>query len=756
MVATSPCEYCYCIKGRQHCVRPHCLLEVPGCKPEYSKHSCCPVKYHCSDSKSESKAETTTAASSTQPSGSWCKVNGTSYPEGEKLEGVGTECENCYCMKGRVRCEPIICALPVDACTPVTAPGHCCPSSYNCSSVDVGTTVPNLKEEGETTEYSSPTTLKSETESSTLMETTEGTTLDSGTNVTELRSGTEGVTAEGVTTLNPGSAEHTTLSVEPTTLLAEHTTLPVEPSTLLESNSSSPVRAIPDVLEAILNRTLAKEEEYDYDYNEPSLPPSLPNLKIIPFVAADAVVNEQDEYRSRLEGKTEIPIYLDIPQPNRFSPPSKTEGGFVPRDPVIDGPFYESKFEKPFNQNEAQVEFTSETLLPPITEPPKLFEEGKCDSEGRMYHHGEVVSEPNACELCVCYYRQIHCQKPKCNPIKSGCKRVHDGDSGCCGREICGSTAESPTRITNNFEMSSLSTLLPESMSNIPAVTVADLVVTPNPFKDVIRTEPAPDLEDIMKDMLPHIMTESSPIKPATPNFTLPNKNGIKERGNETVLQNGYRNQTKHAQKLGELNSTNVLNKTNEYLQLTLNGTKGENSSKYEDDYEDSFSLSSVLDLLFKGASPTSNPKPNSPTTTQLPFKGYNIHHTNQKQDINNAIENVEAPYVGHKDKLTEKPNDLSIFNDYQADESRNDTKEEEESSEKVAPNKADPKLNHNSTGSSGNKTIKDDIASGLLKLAGCNIYGRMYRVGRIISELSSPCLECMCTEFGVQCRKLC
>lgn len=43
----------------------------------------------------------------------------------------------------------------------------------------------------------------------------------------------------------------------------------------------------------------------------------------------------------------------------------------------------------------------------------------------------------------------------------------------------------------------------------------------------------------------------------------------------------------------------------------------------------------------------------------------------------------------------------------------------------------------------------------GLLKLAGCNIYGRMYRVGRIISELSSECLECRCTEVGVNCTPL-
>lgn len=46
-------------------------------------------------------------------------------------------------------------------------------------------------------------------------------------------------------------------------------------------------------------------------------------------------------------------------------------------------------------------------------------------------------------------------------------------------------------------------------------------------------------------------------------------------------------------------------------------------------------------------------------------------------------------------------------------------------------------------------------LGLGLPKLAGCNIYGRMYRVGRIIAELSSPCQECKCTELGVQCRSL-
>lgn len=46
-------------------------------------------------------------------------------------------------------------------------------------------------------------------------------------------------------------------------------------------------------------------------------------------------------------------------------------------------------------------------------------------------------------------------------------------------------------------------------------------------------------------------------------------------------------------------------------------------------------------------------------------------------------------------------------------------------------------------------------LGPGIFKLAGCNIYGIMYRVGRIITELTTPCQECWCTEFGVQCKQL-
>lgn len=44
---------------------------------------------------------------------------------------------------------------------------------------------------------------------------------------------------------------------------------------------------------------------------------------------------------------------------------------------------------------------------------------------------------------------------------------------------------------------------------------------------------------------------------------------------------------------------------------------------------------------------------------------------------------------------------------------------------------------------------------AGGLRIDSCNIYGQMYRVGRIIDELSGPCVECKCTEIGVNCVNL-
>ncbi|XP_024082879.1 uncharacterized protein LOC106664958 isoform X2 [Cimex lectularius] len=642
-MTSSLCEYCYCIKGKQHCVRPQCTLSVPGCSPEYAKHSCCPTKYNCSDA--SNMTTSTTVSPTSTPSYIGCHVEGVKYPEGERLLKMEKNCENCFCMQGRVRCEPVVCSMPpLSHCRPIISKGHCCPTSYNCSPEEETESSVTKESQFETTTFVTEenfTTYFPESTTPFVTTTFDDTTMTEVGNDTELRSG--------------GYDDQYVDADATTTEYFLSTTSPSQITTMKLNSSASPtVRAIPAVLEAIINRTLERDGDYDeYDYNEPSLPPSLPNLKIIPFVAADAVVtgDEGSEPFEHDDGKlrtTQGPLFFEVPQNSKFSPPAETEGGFLPRDPMIDGPFYESKFEGPFvGSSNVQSEHTSETNLPLITEPPKLFEEGRCKTKGTTYHHGEVVSEPKACELCVCYFGKVHCQKAKCSD-KSQCHK-----DSCCQ---CDDGLEEPLKSEVTPP-----TYIPESLSNLPAITVADVIVTPDPFKDVIRTEPAPDLVHIMKDMIPHFE------KPTAVNFSTPRPNATS----------------------------------------TTEATTTEKSKDY--DY-DNISFSSVLELLFNGSPEGSKAE----TTTQKPS-------TNSVYDSQDS-DSPEFNLVLHADERADHFKNNSI-----------DSPEEKADSNEPS----------------------SDFTKGLLKLAGCNIYGRMYRVGKIIAELSNPCLECMCTELGVQCKKL-
>merc|ERR1711911_278411 len=51
MTSTS-CEYCFCLKGKETCVKPRCQEpvdpgELEGCTPRYRRLACCPTHYQC-------------------------------------------------------------------------------------------------------------------------------------------------------------------------------------------------------------------------------------------------------------------------------------------------------------------------------------------------------------------------------------------------------------------------------------------------------------------------------------------------------------------------------------------------------------------------------------------------------------------------------------------------------------------------------------------------------------------------------------
>lgn len=48
MMTSSTCEYCFCLKGKQACVKPRCAEPIlEGCIPRFRDLACCPTHYDC-------------------------------------------------------------------------------------------------------------------------------------------------------------------------------------------------------------------------------------------------------------------------------------------------------------------------------------------------------------------------------------------------------------------------------------------------------------------------------------------------------------------------------------------------------------------------------------------------------------------------------------------------------------------------------------------------------------------------------------
>lgn len=69
-----------------------------------------------------------------------------------------------------------------------------------------------------------------------------------------------------------------------TSVLEDVTIVDLESKVKVSIATLPTVPKIPPEIEAILNRTKQKDPDYEYDYNEPSLPPSLPNLRLVTFL----------------------------------------------------------------------------------------------------------------------------------------------------------------------------------------------------------------------------------------------------------------------------------------------------------------------------------------------------------------------------------------------------------------------------------------------------------------------------------------
>ncbi|XP_077282952.1 uncharacterized protein LOC143908965 [Arctopsyche grandis] len=1080
-----PCEYCYCIAGKERCVRPRCLPSPDGCAPRRAPHSCCPVRYECIHEYPPSSTTTMSSTISHETKIKGCVVDGIIYPEGDKVTTlIKSRCDNCFCMRGLIRCVPLSCAPPLLGCTPIILPGECCASSYNCSKriadlangnellTSSDSDYRNLDHDTIINERSFPdntlltpsqiaeilsssdgriirkiennstkladTKIKptanitvsalTDITKNTTYSTTESTTTEfnefstqdiefttwteltltndeiafsslpnaenktknsdiivNATEQTDSKIDEENIALDKSKTFINDTVNCTTeismldlnatknnltvikndanesfsfndtqeriLSIsgieneydskteesqiiidsskENSSFIETSTNININPkfpstsliipkdndifmvnvSTYVRTNNSvvtlRPVAVIPPDIEALLNISLKKNHQkddyYDYDYKS-SLPPSLPNLEIIPFLAIDAVVKsdeielektkEIDHYATAYptldEEKTYLGSFSTIPREkynataypyitsdtynpttfppyteekyfgsptnypqlhlnnfnrnqviykqhindkfqattyktilndkfpesrygidkfdatvypsltiedsqtdnptfafnshNLFSPPSETEGGFLPRDPPLLNSYFNMGYS---GSKDIPNPVTDSSLM--VTDQTKPNSDD-CVSNGRQYKNGELITEANACVVCFCYYGDIHCQDPECPAIKPGCRRIIEkGKNSCCGIEICNEQKEITSPPTKLLEKDIVS----QKPSEI--VTISDRIDKVDPFKDVIRTEPAPDLESLIDDMLAYstssTTTKKSPsVKKSTINpITTTEQSSPVYRPTTPIYFNTSRSDEIKTVTEREFKPTEYFNNnksTTEFIETTT-----VEDLTTDDEEESIFSFDNVLKILLGDTSETttkrlvttSTTKRPSTTTSRVANIGtrFPVTPVTTKSILTTAANFFKNTYKYSFSKPNRTASPISLAHKNFTKPPKYTTKQPS-----VYPTVryTKPKYAYTTTTAPlvtqafkkmpyphftpGTEPISKKptttqmdsslpFGAGLLKLAGCNIYGRMYRVGRIISELSGPCLECMCTEVGVQCTPL-
>ncbi|KAI5634484.1 hypothetical protein NE865_12817 [Phthorimaea operculella] len=917
-VGAGNCTQCFCLRGAVRCQPLSCAPALRGCKPLLRSGHCCPHQYQCPQHKTNNHIGALAPLLLAISDNSLV-----SHKNDERSFRISATPKAVF--MARTASSNIITTKsasgPPPATTKVKRKTNDQPpstTSHKTTQKEIQATSP--KESKTNTSPASPkdntssittksnqepvtTTAKlvTSTETTTTPRTVEQTTTEQPEgSVKIIINGTINCTAELSSTLSnatvtnqtdkitdteprtpqKGDVEAQTTTLQPVDIItdrntgggyAEGDTFVINVTSSLNGNSSRQPAPPPDLTDItrIVNMTKKTKEDYDYDYTEPTLPPSLPNLKIIPFVAADAVVDEDDvpakeetltyplleredkfpvyyptveqkevPYATRREdvyNPTQYPVFLPektksgpppeaasrpeaaeptsppapapaitstlqhtvpVPEVNRFSPPAETEGGFIPKGPGIIDEYYAVYPSTP----PPVPHLTTSMQINPDT-PDKV----ECIThDGRRVPEGESVWL--ACSVCACSWGELSCAPRRCVPPPPGCRRRPATASTadlCCGEIVCkyeNTTTPAPLLSTRRTEIKLNVTKVP---TEIPS--------------DVIPFDPPPDRSE----------PEPQANNPTNPNqnIDLQGNMNMTDQANVTTPQlvNVHiAPNTSTSMPIGETkkdpttsvplllpsSSTETSSTTSTQTPPTpgpeQKQTNYTDSQEYEDDDEDEgFSFGSVLKLLlsdnFDATTATPKKKPPTPamttsfpttttsqpaptTTRRLvsrptvpPFIPVQSHAyiPPKKSPQQSSVNRIDHLILGESTairKTTARPVTTPfrpLSTPIRRFTTRTTTRKPIVTTRiTTRVTKTEEPLEH--TPGPIVETARPSVigggvspggggggAGGLLKLAGCNIYGQMYRVGRIIAELSTPCQECRCTEFGVQCLPL-
>ncbi|XP_050741256.1 proteoglycan 4 isoform X2 [Drosophila biarmipes] len=644
------------------------------------------------------------------------------------------------------------------------------------STAKSSTTVkPKPKTTRRTTITPKPTTLKPSTSKTS-------TTKSTTPKPTTPRPSTPKPTTQRPTTTSPPSSKPKTTTTT-TTTTTERTTLKPKfrpkPKPFLAST--------PNPLEIKTNPSILEAEPLDTN-GEPTLPPSLPNLKIIPFLPTDAVdtvpkekyppsfyqqkvasdkmdvvgydtiedsvalfsQSQPDQAAYKYKFNVEVPAVESAPEPvvhvggkyegsaayvnfdfdrpvvppphNGFSPPTETEGGFMPKEPlVIDGEVLQEHVTASGINGPADSFHVTQHIIDITTAGAQANDSAPIEITTPDPFKDVIHTEPppNLDELIV--------DKANKKPLEEHIETVTYSVSNSTASSTSSSTAtpttttkpttEKETPLIDKYEINKLDKLLDELLGM--ELSKQEVVSSTVPaFKQLPTEKPAATAAT------PAAAT-STPATTATgrPTATTraPAKKGIgktknkQSNGNRRKVQNATRRQSTAA---------------------TTRAPPAPSSAS---------------------SAPTTTGQPTTTKSTlhpflNSPFDKLPFMDTSYEVRPHRLQPQQQALQAPQQQQQHEQP--PQQFHHYQHATRPPTTVPPATSPEDVLQDSGSGMVSGEGNGGGGGLPGGDDPL-GQLKLAGCNIYGRMYRVGRIIVELSSQCLECKCTEVGVKCGPL-
>lgn len=319
--------------------------------------------------------------------------------------------------------------------------------------------------------------------------------------------------------------------------------------------------------------------------------------------------------------------------------------------------------------------------------------------------------------------------------------------------------------------------------------------MSPDPFRDVIKTEPAPDLPSLIEDMIPYLVERGITTPRPTsmtasvqnladrlqrpPNFDFTEQVSLIRPPydyREKTFDSSFLSKTKYGANR-EVPSKDIVSLTYDFKNQIMNRKPVENPVagviSYDrthltklnrtNDSKNDFHRSNITEQKLV--------KQNATKTNDRNFTSKMDHHTTKYDNLTESGNTLNEDERTTEDAIFSLDSILELLfssNSSSSNKLLETTKtphvssvggEREDQETLVASSTSAERLTEETeTVETSSKVLDNEIpmsVGSLLKLAGCNIYGRMYRVGRIITELSSPCMECRCTEIGVQCKQL-